>query len=217
MVALGGCLPSWNYEPEANRKKIEVELAHYRHDVYFSVDSTLITALEEKRLRSFLAALGRGERDSIRVEGHADERAGDLYNLELSARRARHVAAFLRDVGIDGADIHNVALGERAPRSKDSDEPSLRRNRRVEIVVERYLITLPNCPDWSKPLGRDASNTQSSNLGCATQSNLARMIADPRDLVRGRRLGPADGVREAEAVMRYRTDKVKELKQEMGK
>ena len=39
MVALGGCLPSWNYEPEANRKKIEVELAHYRHDVYFSVDS----------------------------------------------------------------------------------------------------------------------------------------------------------------------------------
>ena len=88
---------------------------------------------------------------------------------------------------------------------------------RVAFTAARgYHITLPNCPDWSKPIGTDSSNTTSSNLGCANQSNLARMVADPRDLVRGRRLGPADGVREAEAVVRYRTDNVKELNQELA-
>ncbi len=39
------------------------------------------------------------------------------------------------------------------------------------------------------------------------------MIADPSDLAQGRTLGPADGTREAEAVVRYRTDKVKALQQ----
>jgi type IV pilus biogenesis protein CpaD/CtpE len=37
------------------------------------------------------------------------------------------------------------------------------------------------------------------------------MVADPADLAEGRPLGPADGVREAEAVVRYRTDKVRPL------
>ena len=37
------------------------------------------------------------------------------------------------------------------------------------------------------------------------------MVADPADLQRGRPLGPADATREAEAIVRYRTDKVKEL------
>ena len=51
-----------------------------------------------------------------------------------------------------------------------------------------------------------------SNLGCANAVNLGLMIAEPADLTRGRPLGTADGIREAEAVVRYRTDKVKELK-----
>ena len=54
-------------------------------------------------------------------------------------------------------------------------------------------------------------------MGCnATATNLAHMVAEPRDLVRGRELGPADGIREAEAIVRYREGKVTELMKTEG-
>ena len=40
------------------------------------------------------------------------------------------------------------------------------------------------------------------------------MVAEPKDLVRGRTLGPADGVHQAEGIVRYRTGKVVELEEE---
>ncbi|PZU08600.1 CpaD family pilus assembly lipoprotein [Sphingomonas sp.] len=52
-------------------------------------------------------------------------------------------------------------------------------------VVSTAGATVPGCPDWSD---RDLppGEGQSSNYGCATALNLAAMIDDPRDLVRGR-------------------------------
>ncbi|MDO6413171.1 CpaD family pilus assembly lipoprotein [Sphingomonas sp. BIUV-7] len=52
-------------------------------------------------------------------------------------------------------------------------------------IVTAVGASVPNCPDWSD---RDLpmSEGQSSNYGCATAVNLAAMIADPADLVRGR-------------------------------
>jgi pilus assembly protein CpaD len=52
-------------------------------------------------------------------------------------------------------------------------------------VVSAAGATVPGCPDWSDrelPM----SEGQSSNYGCATALNLAAMIADPADLLRGR-------------------------------
>ena len=40
------------------------------------------------------------------------------------------------------------------------------------------------------------------------------MVADPADLATRRPLGPADGTQAAEAVVRYRTNKVEQLKVE---
>jgi pilus assembly protein CpaD len=52
-------------------------------------------------------------------------------------------------------------------------------------VISAAGATVANCPDWSdKDL--PMSEGQSSNYGCAAALNLAAMIADPNDLVRGR-------------------------------
>lgn len=52
-------------------------------------------------------------------------------------------------------------------------------------VVAPTGAFVPHCPDWS---GGNNGNTEAngSNYGCATASNLAQMMADPMDLVRGR-------------------------------
>lgn len=48
-------------------------------------------------------------------------------------------------------------------------------------------------------------------LGCATQNNLAMMVAEPKDLIQARTLDGADGVAAVNAIERYQTDKVKTL------
>ena len=110
-------------------------------------------------------------------------------------------------------EVTTTAFGEAVPAVPSSGPAAWRLNRRVEVVLERYLVTLPACPDWSRESGTDFDNLPLSNFGCATQANLGLMVAEPKDLVRGRPLGPADGVQQAEGIVRYRTGKVVELEE----
>jgi pilus assembly protein CpaD len=52
------------------------------------------------------------------------------------------------------------------------------------VIVTRSTASVPGCPNWEDPLVGAPEQT-STNYGCATNTNLARMIADPNDLVRG--------------------------------
>jgi pilus biogenesis lipoprotein CpaD len=82
---------------------------------------------------------------------------------------------------------------------------------RVSVLVERYVVTPPNCPDWSKPVGQDSENTPLANFGCANTANLGMMVVNPRELIRGSTPGPADGEAVSAAIKRYRQGKTKEL------
>jgi pilus assembly protein CpaD len=195
-------------------KRLEVDRAEYRHAVYFDTDRAEISGFERDRLLAFLASAQPGDRDTLRLEGHADERATDLYNLELAARRAAAVRGLLDERGLTAEAVTSSSYGEALPADAGSGPEAWRENRRVEVVLERYLVTLPPCPDWSRQSGTDFANLPHSNFGCATQTNLGLMVAEPRDLVRGRDVGPADGVHQAEGIVRYRTGKVVELEEE---
>ena len=51
------------------------------------------------------------------------------------------------------------------------------------VTADRAMV--PNCPNW-KSGGVDSAAMTDTNYGCAINSNLAAMVADPMDLVRGR-------------------------------
>jgi pilus biogenesis lipoprotein CpaD len=220
-VGLAACAPS-EVAPNQNLgwleagspKQLEVDRADYRHAVYFDTDQAELTAVEQDRLLTFLSSSQPSTRDTIRLEGHADERASDLYNLELAGRRATAVADFLRRQGFEHVTVTTTSYGENIPAVVGTGPEAWRQNRRVELVLERYLVTLPGCPDWSRESGTDFANLPHSNFGCANQTSLGLMVAEPRDLVRGRTLGPADGTHQAEGIVRYRTGKVIELRKE---
>jgi pilus assembly protein CpaD len=78
------------------------------------------------------------------------------------------------------------------------------------ITVSWATVSVPGCPDWTRRDGPSASRLHSSNFGCATAHTLAAMVDQPVDLSAPVPLGPADGTREALAIDRYRTDKVKD-------
>lgn len=220
-IALAACTPgttemnaATGWLEASSPKALEVDRAQYRHTVFFQTDRDNLVGAEQDRLIAFLRAVRPTDKDSIRVEGHADERASDLYNLDLAARRMEAVGHFLKDQGVKRLDLQASSFGERAPAVDGNDERAWQKNRRVEIVLERYLVTPPACPDWSRRTGVDFANRPHTNFGCATQTNLGLMIANPRDLVRGRTLGPADGVHQAEGVVRYREGEQPELQEE---
>jgi len=52
-------------------------------------------------------------------------------------------------------------------------------------VVAGNVATVPGCPQWRNLIGGERES-QSSNFGCATMSNIAAMVADPQDLLHGR-------------------------------
>ena len=196
-------------------KNLEVERAQYRHTIHFETDSAELSAMEQDRLLTSLRSVAPTAQDTVVVEGHVDERATDLYNVELASRRITSVGDFLREHGLGGIPLHTAAFGERVPAAPGSDPAAWRQNRRVELVLERHLVVLPPCPDWSRESGGlDYSNLPGSNFGCATQTNLGLMIDNPSDLVRGRKLAPASGIHAAEGIVRYRTGAVVELQQE---
>ncbi|MGI9492232.1 MAG: CpaD family pilus assembly protein [Geminicoccaceae bacterium] len=195
-------------------KGLEVDRAQYRHVVYFDTDRDDIRADERDRLIAFLATMQPTSQDSVRLEGHADERANDIYNLDLASRRNDAIKQVLVESGLSQSRVQANAFGEQVPASSGSHEQAWSQNRRVEIVLERYVVTPPPCPDWSRRTGQDYSNQPHSNFGCATETNLGLMIANPRDLVRGRKLGPADGIHQAEGIGRYREGQLTDLQEE---
>ena len=48
--------------------------------------------------------------------------------------------------------------------------------------ISTYAATKP-CGDWSTDMAETSDNTSYPNLGCAVQSNIAAMVADPNTLV----------------------------------
>lgn len=73
----------------------------------------------------------------------------------------------------------------------------------VRIVVSRMTASVPGCPDWGYAKRPGGPSTTDSNYGCAINSNLAAMIADPADLVLGQ-VGAGDARVGTKAVKAYR-------------
>lgn len=74
----------------------------------------------------------------------------------------------------------------------------------VVMTFNRYVAQASPCGDWSMNYSYNPKNVNPPNFGCATQNNLAAMIADPADLVRPRTMDPADADRRGVVLDKYR-------------
>lgn len=143
--------------------------------------------------------LSRGE--ASRLAGWFDSlklRYGDRVSVDSpggygNARAA--VGDVVARYGLLIEDQAPVTQGEIAPGS-------------VRVVVSRMSASVPGCPDWSRASNPQFNGHMMSNYGCATNSNLASMVADPRDLIEGR-AGPesVDASLSTKAIKTYRSAK----------
>lgn len=99
---------------------------------YFEFDRSVLNADARAALTAHATNL-KASPQSVRLEGHADERGTREYNMALGERRAKSVRDFLVLQGVDSALIETVSYGEEYPAVVGSNESSYAQNRRVEL------------------------------------------------------------------------------------
>ncbi|MEX2529097.1 MAG: peptidoglycan-associated lipoprotein Pal [Gemmatimonadota bacterium] len=129
---------------EAERQRQE-ELARQRaiaaardilgQRVHFDLDESRIRPDAEQALRQKADILRASPNVRLRLEGHADERGSNEYNLALGNRRAESVLQFFTSFGLDASRFTTVSYGEERPLVNQSNESAWDQNRRVEFIV----------------------------------------------------------------------------------
>ncbi len=184
LLVLSGCE---TYTPAEAVPKSEVAWINLTHDIGFAGSETGLSALERARLDDFLLQIDAQASDALVIDP-------GMAASPITTDRIAAVAAHLRR--------RVVTSQPQARRVGLDDSGGLR------LIVGRYLVIPPECPNWGKPSYRDPLNTTGSNFGCANQVNLGLMVADPGDLVRGRRLTPGVGAAAVLGIERYRAGEV---------
>jgi len=72
---------------------------------------------------------------SIQIEGHTDAEGTDERNARLADRRARAVADFLSQNGVDARRLTTIGYGATRPIGDNSTEEGRAKNRRIEFTV----------------------------------------------------------------------------------
>ena len=114
----------------------QVYVFFIQSDTLFDVGSSTLS----NPARATLDGLARGIQAtwptaSVQVRGHTDSTGSASANQTLSEQRASNVMSYLGTRGIAQARLSSVGLGPNVPVAAENNQPGLRENRRVELVV----------------------------------------------------------------------------------
>jgi len=112
--------------------------------IQFETDSAEILTSSYPVLDAVAATMrGNPQITLLEVQGHADERADDAYNLLLTQDRARSVLTYLTTRGrVERSRLRARGYGERCPVATGHTEEAWSRNRRVEFRMVRTTAGL---------------------------------------------------------------------------
>jgi peptidoglycan-associated lipoprotein len=106
-----------------------------QEDIHFEFDKSTLTPAAQDILLRKAEWLRENPNATVTIEGHADERGTNEYNLALGDRRAESAKAFLADLGIDAARMTTISYGEERPVDPRHNEEAWAKNRRDHFVV----------------------------------------------------------------------------------
>jgi pilus assembly protein CpaD len=158
-----------------------VERSNYAIDL--ALDGNGIAIADQRRMNEWFDVMNLGYGDRVSIDnggGYTDPAV------------TNDVAKALADRGVAIADVVPATTGAIAPGT-------------VRVIVMRSRASVPSCPDWSSTHENNYNAGNHSNHGCASNSNLAAMVADPEDLVRGRESKKLDSNSGKAAVNTYKT------------
>ena len=111
------------------------QFAEFVKPVFFAFDSADLSQEGRLTLDENIRWLARPEYNHLPfvLEGHADERGSEEYNLALGDMRAQIVRTYLVANGIDSSRIRTVSMGEERPFDRSKTEEAYAQNRRAHF------------------------------------------------------------------------------------
>lgn len=103
--------------------------------IHFDYDQAKVQPGDQQTLDRKAAILQANSGVSLRIEGNADARGSDEYNLALGNRRALAAKQYLVNKGIDGSRLETLSNGEEKPVAQGNDENAYAQNRRDDFVI----------------------------------------------------------------------------------
>ena len=160
-LVLSGCGGMPTNRSLNSTKQAVVERTNYTFDVNSGQGGLDIS--EQQRLAAWFETMGLGFGDRVSIEDPmASEATRDAVN-KLAGR-------------------HGIIVEEGAPVTSGYVQPGYAR-----VVLTRSTASVPGCPDWSAKSDMNYNNATSPGYGCATNINLAAMVANPQDLIEGQK------------------------------
>ncbi len=133
----------------------------------FTLDVTTTSAglpiSEQQRLNGWFETMDLAYGDRISIENPGQNPAVTNAVRDLAAR-------------------YGLVINDTAPVTSGFIQPG-----QARVVITRSSASVPGCPDWSAKSDSNYNNATSPGYGCAINSNMAAMIADPQDLLEGKK------------------------------
>ena len=105
-------------------------------DIHFDFDTYNIRPGDAKILEEDAKWMKSNPRHLILIEGHADERGTNEYNLALGERRAKSAMNSLVSMGIQASRITIISYGEERQTCAEKNEECWQKNRRDHFLVK---------------------------------------------------------------------------------
>ena len=137
--------------------------------VLFNTNAFSVDAQRQQELAGVLATMVNNPNGLILIDGYADPRGDEAFNLALSEKRAESVATYLAEQGIDRARMVIRSLGESLAPLGINDIAAYKAQRKVTVFVEPTQTA-----SVVKPVGEQPS-LQPVNAGQLTSE---RVLSD---------------------------------------
>jgi peptidoglycan-associated lipoprotein len=159
-AACGGKQPTESPEPVGNRPApvstpaptpVVVETAVVPADnrratleerIFFALDRHDLSPEARAKLTAKVEVLRMSPDLTLRIDGHADERGSDEYNLALSKRRAAEAKRFLVQQGVAAERLEVEGYGEEQPLDPAENEAAWAPNRRAGFQITGGKLSL---------------------------------------------------------------------------
>ncbi len=123
------------YQKNITLQPIELNASVTLKNIQFASNSYELQPVSEIELNKLVQLLTDNPTVKLQIIGHTDNTGTPASNITLSANRAKAVAAYLIEKGIDAKRLSSKGLGQLKPIADNSTEEGKAQNRRTECVI----------------------------------------------------------------------------------
>lgn len=102
----------------------------------FGFNSVVFEPAAKPHLFRMARCLRADQSLKVTIQGNADERGTEEYNLQLGSKRAATIETFLVNLGVSTAQVNTISYGENMPVCRAKDEACFAKNRRALVKQE---------------------------------------------------------------------------------